>query len=154
MLPTRPKCSPTEITSPGLIDLSASRMIPLTRLDTIFCRPKPRPTPTAPENSASTDKSMPMELSTTTMAMVSSAMRISLPISTWIDGVRSEKVCTRFSRKLLIALAPHNAVDETIVDDAGEHIDHHPGGSETDADAQQISAWLHNLGAQRRPHHQ
>ncbi len=59
MLPTRPKWSPTEITSPGLIDLSASRMMPLTRFDTIFCRPKPTPTPTAPEKNASAERSMP-----------------------------------------------------------------------------------------------
>ena len=59
MLATQPKWSPTEMTSPGLIDLSASRMMPLTKFDTIFCRPKPRPTPIAPENNASAERSMP-----------------------------------------------------------------------------------------------
>ena len=38
--------------SPGLIDLSMSRMIPLIRLDTTFCKPKPIPTPSAPLNTA------------------------------------------------------------------------------------------------------
>ncbi len=65
--------------------------MPLTRLETIFCRPKPKPTPIAPENSASTDRSMPIDDSTTTTASVISAMRTSLLMSTWIDGVRSEK---------------------------------------------------------------
>ena len=56
--------------------------MPLTRFDTIFCKPKPRPTPTAPENSASTERSMPIELRTMMTVSVISEMRISLPIST------------------------------------------------------------------------
>jgi hypothetical protein len=67
MVTTQPKLSPTLITSPGFTDLSASRMMPLTRLDTIFCRPKPTPTPTAPENTASAEMSMPTALSTIMM---------------------------------------------------------------------------------------
>ncbi len=89
MVSTQPKLSPTVMTSPGLIDLSASRMMPLTRFDTIFCRPKPMPTPTAPEKIASAEKSMPTEPSTISTAKVTSATRASLPSSTWIDGVRS-----------------------------------------------------------------
>ena len=77
------------MTSPGLIDLSASRMMPLTRFDTIFCKPKPTPTPTAPEKIASAEKSMPTEPSTISTAKVTSAARMSLPSSTWIEGVRS-----------------------------------------------------------------
>ena len=105
---TQPKLSPTEITSPGLIDLSASRMIPLTRLETIFCRPKPRPTPTAPEKNASAEKSMPTVESAIKIAKVISTRRISLPISTWIDGVRSAVLRTRRSRKSLAAFAAHS----------------------------------------------
>ena len=108
MMPTQPKLSPTEITSPGLIDLSASRMMPLTRLDTIFCKPKPRPTPTAPEKNASAERSMPTVESTIRIAKVISSRRINLPISTWIDGVKSALLRTRRSRKSLAAFAAHN----------------------------------------------
>ncbi len=34
-------------------------MMPLTKLATIFCRPKPTPTPIAPEKIASDDRLMP-----------------------------------------------------------------------------------------------
>ena len=79
---TQPKLSPTEITSPGLIDLSANRMIPLTRFETIFCKPKPRPTPIAPEKNASAEKSMPTVESAIRKAKVMSKSRITLPIRT------------------------------------------------------------------------
>ena len=49
--------------SPGLTDLSASRMTPEMKLATIFCRPKPIPTPTAPEKIANAERSMPTALS-------------------------------------------------------------------------------------------
>src|SRR4029079_3430820 len=68
MLATQPKCSPMVMTSPGLIDLSASRMMPLTKFDTIFCSPRPTPTPIAPVNTARPDRSMPAALSPRTMA--------------------------------------------------------------------------------------
>ena len=91
-------------------------MIPLTRLDTIFCRPKPRPTPTAPEKKASAEKSMPTVDSAITIAKVISSRRISLPISTWIEGVRSVVLRTRRSRKSLDALAAHSvSISSTVV---------------------------------------
>ena len=49
--------------SPGFIERSASRMMPLTKFETIFCRPKPRPTPIAPLNTANAVRSMPTVLS-------------------------------------------------------------------------------------------
>ena len=60
----RPELSPMVTRSPGFTDLSASRITPLMKLATIFCRPKPMPTPTAPEKIASADKLMPTALIT------------------------------------------------------------------------------------------
>ncbi len=85
---TQPKLSPTSITSPGLIDLSSNRMMPLIRLDTSFCRPKPMPTPIAPVNTAKAVRSMPMLFNAMTNATTTSVDFNSLPISTWIEGVR------------------------------------------------------------------
>ena len=48
--------------SPGFTDLSASRMMPLMKLATIFCRPKPMPTPAAPVKIASAERLMPTAL--------------------------------------------------------------------------------------------
>ena len=45
ILLTEPKLSPTEMTSPGLIERSISRMIPAIRLPNVFCRPKPTARP-------------------------------------------------------------------------------------------------------------
>ena len=42
-----------------------------------------------------------------------------------------------------------HAVDETILDDAREHVDRHPRGGQVDRDAKQISAWVLQIGAQR-----
>ena len=42
-------------------------------------------------------------------------MRISLPISTWIDGVRSAMPRTRLSRKLLAAIAAHSVSSSSAV---------------------------------------
>ena len=103
------------MTSPGLIDLSASSTMPLTKLATIFCRPRPTPTPTAPVATASTDRSMPDALSTTMMAIAIMAMRMSLPSSTCMDGVRSGDACTRRSRKLLTAVAAQIASSSSTV---------------------------------------
>ena len=89
--------------------------MPLTRLDTIFCRPKPRPTPTAPEKKASAEKSMPTVDSAIRIAKVISSRRISLPISTWIDGVRSAMPRTRLSRKSLAAFAAHSVSSSSTV---------------------------------------
>ena len=51
--------SPISITSPGLMDLSKSRIIPLIKLLTTFCNPKPIPTPSAPPKTARVVSSMP-----------------------------------------------------------------------------------------------
>src|SRR3982750_3782646 len=55
----RPELSPMVTRSPGFTDLSASRMMPLMKLATIFCRPMPMPTPAAPEKMASAEGLMP-----------------------------------------------------------------------------------------------
>ena len=57
----QPKVSPSEITSPGLIDLSSSRITPLTRFDTTFCKPKPIPMPMAPEKIVKLVRSKPID---------------------------------------------------------------------------------------------
>ena len=109
----QPNWSPSEITSPGLIDLSASRMMPLIRLETIFCRPKPRPTPMAPENSASAERSIPTELMTMMIASTINVMRISLPSRTLIVGVRSGVLWTRLSMRFPRSEASHNATSSS-----------------------------------------
>ena len=48
------------MTSPGLIDRSISRIRPLTKLDTTFCRPNPIPTPIAPPRIAKEERSNPI----------------------------------------------------------------------------------------------
>ena len=109
MFVTQPNWSPTVMMSPGLIDLSASRMMPLTRFDTIFCKPKPMPTPMAPEKKARAERSMPTVDKVIRMAKVISRSRVTLPISTWIDGVSSAVLRTRLSRKSPAAFAAHSA---------------------------------------------
>jgi len=84
-------------------------MMPLTRFDTIFCKPKPIPTPIAPEKKASAERSMPTVDSVIRMAKVIRSSRVILPINTWIEGVRSVALCTRLSRKSLAAVAAHKA---------------------------------------------
>ena len=95
--------------SPGFTDLSASRMMPLMKLATIFCRPKPIPTPAAPEKIASADRLMPTALITAATAKTISASRIILTSSTWIDGVRSADRVIRLSTKLAAMLVSHSA---------------------------------------------
>ena len=51
---------------------------------------------------------MPTVDSAIRMAKVMSSKRISLPISTWIDGVKSALARTRRSRKSLAAFAAHS----------------------------------------------
>ena len=58
---------------------------------------------------------MPAALSTMTMATVITPMRISLPSSTWIDGVSPVTCWTRRSRKLLVAVAAHSATASSTV---------------------------------------
>ena len=95
--------------SPGFTDLSASRMMPLMKLATIFCRPIPMPTPTAPENTASAERLMPTAPSAITIATTISPIRIILTSSTWIDGVRSLDGLIRLSAKLLAMLVSQSA---------------------------------------------
>ncbi len=102
------------MTSPGLIDLSSSRMMPLIRLETTFCRPKPRPRPTAPENTASAVRSMPTLWRASRKATVSRVIFSSLPSSTWTDGVRSCHALMRRSRRLESASAPHSSTASEI----------------------------------------
>src|SRR5947207_9441843 len=66
------------MTSPGLIDLSTSRITPLTKFDTIFCRPKPTPTPSAPVKIASAERSIPVDRTTIRIASVISVSRAQL----------------------------------------------------------------------------
>ena len=58
---------------------------------------------------------MPTVDSTIRIAKVISTSRISLPISTWIDGVRSATLRTRRSRKSLAAFAAHNVSSSSTV---------------------------------------
>ncbi len=99
--------------SPGFTDLSASRMMPLMKLATIFCRPKPMPTPAAPEKIASAERLMPTALMTTAIAKTIKASRIILISSTWIDGVRSPDRVIRLSAKLLAILVSHSATTKS-----------------------------------------
>ena len=82
-----PKVLPTSITSPGFIERSSSRMMPLTKFDTIFCRPKPMPTPTAPLKTANAVRSMPTALRPISSATEISAIRTRLPVSTRTEGL-------------------------------------------------------------------
>src|SRR5882672_10812460 len=93
----------------GFHRLTRSRMMPLMKLATIFCKPKPIPTPAAPEKIASAERLMPTALMTTATANIIRASRIILTSSTWIDGVRSPDRVIRLSTKLLAMLVNHSA---------------------------------------------
>ena len=96
----RPELSPMVTRSPGFTDLSASRMMPLMKLATIFCNPKPMPTPAAPEKIASAERLMPTALMTTATAKIIRPSRIILTSSTWIEGVRSLDRVIRLSDEI------------------------------------------------------
>ena len=69
----------------------------------------------APEKKASEEKSMPTVDSTIRIAKVISSSRISLPISTWIDGVRSATLRMRRSRNSPVAFATHSVSSSSTV---------------------------------------
>ena len=59
---TIPCTVPTSIQSPSLTGRSIKRMMPDTKFDTMFCKPKPIPTDKAPATMARPDRSMPVKL--------------------------------------------------------------------------------------------
>ena len=85
------------MTSPGFIERSSSRMIPLTKFDTIFCRPKPRPTPTAPLKTAKAVRSMSTALRPISSATEISAILVRLPVSARTEGLSAERRWSRVS---------------------------------------------------------
>src|SRR5258708_3776584 len=85
------------MTSPGFIERSSSRMIPLTKFDTIFCRPKPMPTPTAPLKTAKAVRSMPTALRPISSATEISAILMRLPASARTEGLSAERRWSRVS---------------------------------------------------------
>ena len=65
-----PETPPTSIQSPSLTGRSISRMMPETKFDTMFCKPKPMPTDRAPATMARPERSMPAVVKATSAATV------------------------------------------------------------------------------------
>src|SRR4051794_40033384 len=96
--------------SPGLIERSASRMMPLTKFETIFCKPKPSPTPIAPLNTVNAVRSIPTAFSPISSARIISAILTRLRVSVWIDGLRPATCSMRPLTSRASANAAHSRI--------------------------------------------
>ena len=104
------------MTSPGLIDLSISRMTPLIRLLTVFCKPKPIPRPTAPPTTASPVRSTPTLRMAISTASATSTIFSDFVNRTWTVGDNARLVLMRASIKLVRYSANDNKTASATVD--------------------------------------
>src|SRR5437773_1160367 len=135
-------------------------MMPLTKFETIFCRPKPSPTPTAPLNTAKAVRSMPTVLRPITIASVTSTIFTRLPASACTDepGIEPEprhrplrdheQQPSKDRYHEATQLAGPSAARKIALDPFGERVGD-AAGRETDAPGEREGA-----GDQREPQHQ
>ena len=84
--------------------------MPLTKFETIFCKPKPSPTPIAPLNTVNAVRSIPTALSPISSARNTSTILNRLRVSVWIDGLSPAMCSIRPPTSRASASAAHNRI--------------------------------------------
>jgi hypothetical protein len=102
--------------SPAWIDLSISRITPLTRLLTVFWKPKPMPRPIAPPTTANAVRSMPTLLIAISTASVPNPIFSDFVSRTCAVGDKALLVRIRDSIKPATYSATDNSTASASVD--------------------------------------